>query len=1260
MSKQFSMAYFTAIGMEIPSLSQGIEQFTQEGGQIQVHAKTGIQLFDEKQISSFCNRCLESDIVLIGLHGGRESFPGFKVLSERLADRKKEGGTLPWVHIQPSGTDEDALEWAREWSTHFGTPAWDGVSQYLNNGGAINFLRLLLFIESEFFKLGNTVPPALPVPFDGIYHPDIQGIPDIEDYIAEHIKPGRITVGLWFSQIYWLNNDVAYIDAMIRSAESLGANVIPVFHMRYKDESRGNPGAEHVARTFFMKDGKPIIDVLLSPMMFSLTLMDPSCKELFAQLDVPVIQAMVTMRPYQSWKEEVKGMSTMEVGLCAAQPEFDGNLICGPVASREQDKTDPLTGGLIARYAAIPERTERVVNLAVNWAKLSKKENADKKVAIIFHHYPPRNDRIGCAAGLDSFVSVKFMLERMKEAGYVVETTYEDGDALAREMLSKMTCDQRWLLPEQMHERAAALAGPEDYHPWHDNLPEPIRNKQVEDWGKMPGDLFVHENEMIFPGTMNGNVFITIQPPRGYFENIDKIYHDMYLSPPHHYLAYYRYIKHVFKADAVIHVGTHGSLEWLPGKALGLSEACYPDLSIMDLPNIYPYVINDPSEGTQAKRRSYCCIIDYMTPVFTNADLYESLADVENHVKSYFDAKSADPAKLEILQPMIWEAVVEANLNDDLGMTEEQAFEDFDGFLEKLHDYLGELGDTMINDGLHTLGQVPQGEQLVELLVQLTRIANGSVPSLREAVILSLGHDYDHLLENRGRVVDTTTGLTGSMLIQQAHSLALNLVSAMAETGYDGDQEKVATVARNIIASPHPDTIEVLSYLANCVVPNLEKTTEELDAVMTALDGGFVRPGPSGSPTRGQADILPTGRNFYSVDPRKIPTPAAWEVGRRLGDALLQRYLDETGAYPRSVGMLVYGNPTMKTGGDDIAEIFYLMGVKPIWHPSNGIVKGVEIIPQKELARPRIDVLPRISGFFRDSFPLLVERIDDAVRMVAALDEPLETNMIRRHVYRDMETYKLEGMDEEEAFREASFRVFGCPPGTYGAGVAELVESKNWETQEDLGNNYIRYSSHAYGQGSYGRRKPNTFRTLLSRMDVTVKNEDSREYDMMSCTDYYNYYGGLIVAGKTVTGKYPLSLMGDSSDPKRVKMRTTAEEAKHILRSRLTNPKWIQGMMRHGYKGAGDISHMMDVALGWDATAEVMEDWMYAQMARAYIMDEKVKEWMEEVNPYARQNILDKLLEAISRGMWHADKEMEDELRQEYLEIEGEIEALTE
>ncbi|CCK82357.1 cobaltochelatase subunit CobN [Desulfobacula toluolica] len=1260
--KSYTLAYYSATSMEISSLSQGIEQFIEAGKRVRVHAKTQTQLFDDSRIHSFVDRAVTADIIIITLHGGKESCPAFDPLIEALNSLKSENREKAWLHIQPMGGDEDAMELARKYSTGFGTPAWDEIHAYLKHGGAVNFKHLLFYLHDLLIGADGFDPiefaPPLPLPLEGIYHPDFSHIPSFKEYDQKKIKPGRITIGLWFYQTYWVNNNLKFINALIRTAEKSGANIIPVFHLRYKDKLLGNRGADDIARQFFMKQGKPVIDVLINPMMFSMTLADPDYKDIYPNLNVPVIQAMTTLQPYESWKQGFQGMTTMEVSFAAAQPEFDGTLISVPVASREMDETDPLTGALIARYMPILDRVEQVVNLALNWARLSKKENQDKKVAIIFHHYPPRNDRIGCAAGLDSFESVKKLVDRLKQEGYRVEKTYEKGDTLSHEIIDGMTCDQRWLMPEQMYEKSVAHAERSDYLPWHDNLPKAIKEKQVADWGDMPGDLFVHKDELLFSGVKNGNLFITVQPPRGYLENIDKAYHDMYLSPPHHYLAQYRYIKHIFKADAVIHVGKHGSLEWLPGKALGLSRECYPDLSIMDLPNIYPYIINDPSEGTQAKRRSYACIIDHLTPVFTNADLYEDLSTVENHLKEYYDAVREDPGKVAVLKPMIWEAVVKADLDKDLKVTQETAFTDFDAFLEDLHAYLGDLGDTMINDGLHILGTVPEKERLIEFLVQLTRVANGSIPSLRESIVKVIGHDYDHLLENKGRVVDTEQGLTGSQLISKAHSLCLELVTRLLDSRDLNHQ--IPGMISDTLGRTSPDVEETLAYLADCLVPNIEKTPQEIMATLTALNGGFVLPGPSGAPTRGQADILPTGRNFYSVDPYKIPSLGAWEVGQSLAHALLARYQEETGNYPESVGIIVYGGSTMRSKGDDIAEIFYLLGVKPVWHKTNQTVLGLEIIPLRELGRPRIDVVPRISGFFRDSFPLLVKRIDEAVQMVAALDEPLESNLIRRHVSRDIKEYESRGLSQDQAFREATFRVFGCPPGTYGAGVSELVESKNWKTQEDLGNNYIRYSSHAYGEGSYGLQKPAVFRTLLSRMNVTVKNEDSREYDMMSCTDYYNYYGGLIVAGKTVTGKFPFSMVGDSSDPKRVKMRTTHEEAKHVLRSRLVNPKWLEGMMRHGYKGAGDISHMMDVALGWDATAEVMEDWMYERMANAYVLDEKMKEWMNAVNPYARQNILDKLLEAISRGMWQADSKMEATLKEEYLEIEGEIEGLTE
>ncbi|MGD8834837.1 MAG: cobaltochelatase subunit CobN [Desulfobacteraceae bacterium] len=1252
----YTLCYFSATAMEIPSLSEGVRHYSEAGGKTAVHARTQSQLFDQARRKAFVDQAVKSDVVIVTLHGGKASFPAFDALIQALDDIPAD--RRPRLHIQPTGGDEDSVEAAREHSPDFGTPVWDEIQRYLNHGGYTNYHQLLIYLHNHMFNTCIECRSAMALPHEGIYHPDLPGIPALEKYLAKKIDPSKPTVGLWFYQSYWLNNNLAFIDAIIRSVESHGANVIPVFHLRHKDAELGNRGADDIVAHYFMEGRTARIDVLINPLLFALTLAAPEYKTLLPRLDVPCIQAMVSLNPYAQWKESLQGMHAMDVSFSAAQPEFDGALITVPVATREQETVDPLTGALLAKYHPIEERVDKMVRLSLNWGKLKRKANAHRRVAVIFHHYPPRNDRIGCAAGLDSFASVKLLLDGMQAAGYHIEKTYGDGDELAHDLLSRMTADQRWLPPDQLAAKAEAHADESLFTPWHAELPDTIREKMTEDWGDIPGDLFVHEAQMHFAGMCNGNVFITIQPPRGYLENIDKIYHDIYLSPPHHYLAQYRWIRDVFKADVVMHVGKHGSLEWLPGKALGLSDTCYPDLAIMELPNVYPYIINDPSEGTQAKRRSYACIIDHLTPAFTNADLYDDLGKVQGLVNDYTVAVAEDPGKIEILRPMIWEAVAQADLDKDLEITREQAFEGFDRFLERLHAYIEELADTMINDGLHVMGTPPQDRRLEEFAVQLTRLANGDTPSLREAVVRAMGFDYDDVLDNRGKRLRRFNGFSGADIIRRAHEKALDLVHGLAATGYRPD--RVDAVTKDLLERPSADIDAVLTYIADTLVPNIRRCTEEIDFSFHGFAGGFVPPGPSGAPSRGQADILPTGRNFYSVDPNKIPSPAAWQVGVRLGDALIERYLEASGKYPDSIGILVYGSTTMRTRGDDIAEIYYLMGLKPVWAKGSGNVTGLQVIPLSELKRPRLDVVPRISGFFRDAFPNLVARIDEAVRMVAAFKEPPESNFLRRNVYKDLEELRRTGMDEEEAFREATFRVFGCPPGTYGAGVAELVESKNWETQQDLGDNYIRYSSHAYGRGSYGNQKPDAYRRQLARMDVTVKNEDSREYDMMSCTDYYNYYGGMIVAVKSVRGRLPFAMMGDSADPKRVKMRTTFEEAKHVLRSRLVNPKWLAGMKRHGYKGAGDISHMMDVILGWDATAEVVEEWMYEKIAQAYALDPEMQEWMKQVNPFALQNILDKLLEAISRGMWDADDAMEEQLREAYLEMEGEIEEWTE
>ncbi len=847
--------------------------------------------------------------------------------------------------------------------------------------------------------------------------------------------------------------------------------------------------------------------------------------------------------------------------------------------------------------------------MAVNWGRLRRIPNSEKKVAIIFHNYPPRNDRIGCAFGLDSAASVWNILRDLQKAGYVLEALPQDGQELIENIIKRVTNDRRWCRAEQMAALAVDGVTPEEYAVWFKNFPAAVQDQMNSDWGKAPGEVFNYGGRLLIPGIINGNIFIGLQPPRGFGEDPAKIYHSPDAAPPHHYLAYYRWLRDDFKADAVMHIGKHGSLEWLPGKSVGLSAGCYPDLAISDLPNIYPYIINNPGEGTQAKRRSYACIIDHLIPVMTNADSYDELAALEVQLEDYYQAKTLDPNKLPHLRKLIWEKVVLADLDKDLAVNQETALADFDQFLEDLHGYLSELKDTQIRDGLHIFGEPPLDGRLVEMLVALTRLANGPVPSLRQATAEALGYDYDELLAERGKL-NLSLGKTGGQLLDEINVLVLKMMAELSQK--DFNPEEIPAVCRQYLNRTAESVEQALCYAAITLVEKLNGTTDELANTLSALSGGYTPPGPSGAPTRGMADILPTGRNFYSVDPQAIPSPAAWKVGVSLGDALLARYLADEGKYPESIGMIIWGSGTMRTKGDDIAEVLYLMGIKPVWEEKSGRVKGLKVISLEELGHPRIDVTLRVSGFFRDAFPNLVALLDEAVEMTADRAEKDDDNYLAKHVRQETEENIRAGLDKETAREYAGFRIFGCRPGAYGAGVSNVIEAKNWQDEKDLGEVYVTWGGYAYSRKSYGKTVPEVFRKRLSKLDLTVKNEDTREYDFLDSDDFYSFHGGMIAAVKAFKGKLPQSYSGDSSDPDRVKMRSTEEETKHIFRSRVLNPKWIAGMQRHGYKGAGDMSALVDNIFGWDATAEVMEDWMYERLAKTYALDKKCRNGLKK------------------------------------------------
>ncbi|KJY46009.1 cobalamin biosynthesis protein CobN, partial [Streptomyces sp. NRRL S-444] len=724
-------------------------------------------------------------------------------------------------------------------------------------------------------------------------------------------------------------------------------------------------------------------------------------------------------------------------------------------------------------------------------------------------------------------------------------------------------------------------------------------------------------------------------PPRGFGENPIAIYHDPDLPPSHHYLAAYRWIQARaqdggFGADAMIHLGKHGNLEWLPGKNAGLSAACAPDAALGDLPLIYPFLVNDPGEGTQAKRRVHATLVDHLVPPMARAESYGDIARLEQHLDEYAQISAMDPAKLPAIRAQIWTLIQAAKLHHDLGLEERPDDEGFDDFLLHVDGWLCEVKDAQIRDGLHVLGGAPTGEARVNLVLAILRArqiwgGTTALPGLREA----LGLDES--------AATRTTA-------DEAEEAARALVQAMEDANWA--PEAVASVAAGHLA----DVAAVLDFAAREVVPRLAGTTDEIAHVVSALDGSFVPAGPSGSPLRGLVNVLPTGRNFYSVDPKAVPSRLAWETGQALADSLLTRYRTDNGEWPASVGLSLWGTSAMRTAGDDVAEAMALLGIRPVWDEASRRVTGLEPIPLEELGRPRIDVTLRISGFFRDAFPHVIGLLDDAVRLAASLDEPASENFVRAHAQADL----AEHGDE----RRATTRIFGSRPGTYGAGILQLIDSRDWRTDADLAEVYTVWGGYAYGRGLEGRPARAEMETAYKRITVAAKNTDTREHDIADSDDYFQYHGGMVATVRALRGTAPEAYIGDSTRPETVKTRTLVEETSRVFRARVVNPKWIEAMRRHGYKGAFELAATVDYLFGYDATTGVVADWMYDKLTETYVLDPTNRAFLEEANPWALHGIAERLLEAESRGMWEKpDPQILESLRQVYLDTEGNLEA---
>lgn len=1076
---------------------------------------------------------------------------------------------------------------------------------------------------------GEILPPPERIAQAVVWHPE-RGNMAWEDWCAtaKTREPGAI--GYVFHREQWLDGETGIIEALIRATEEQG---VPAFGLACRFGALpeiGYGGIDGILRDI----GKlpSAVSVLVTLQQQSMSGMNGFRPDALQAADVPILQAYTLYTTEEKWEENPDGMGVTELGTQVILPETDGVLHSLPVAAVQT--TVPAR-----TYAPVTERVQATARKAVRWSRLHRIPPAEKRVVIVLHNYPPRNSNIGSAAGLDTPASLWFLLRRLKDEGYCTGPLPSDPAALMERILSVATNDRDFLTEERL-QRAEGKFGTAAYEKYFAARTTKVREDLSEAWGEPPGEVFLYDDELLIPGLSFGNIWVTVQPPRGFGEDPGAVYHSPTLPPTHHYLAFYEWLRSGWQADAVVHLGTHGSLEWLPGKGTGLSASCYPDVTLAELPNVYPYWLTIVGEGIQAKRRSSACLIGHLSPPQTQAGLYGDYEALAAAVDQYRVLAAQGPVAAE----------TEADLRRRIEALELLSAEELaappDDWLGKVHARLEDLLYLTIRTGLHILGNVPSGELLEQYVAMLTETANGEVPSLPETLAALAAEQEED----------------ASAAKATAYRWRDEYIAFLAESNFT-----VPTAAdvcawraeRSSAAARDEELQRIAAYCAEVLVPALLQTENELAHTLTALAGHYIESALGGAPTAGRADILPSGRNFTSADPHTFPTPNAERLGKELSAQALARFVATEGHYPESIGIVLWATAQMRTEGQCLAEIFDLLGVRPLRAPS-GRLTGLELIPQEELQHPRLDVLMRISGLFRDTMPMSAAWLDEAIRLVAAADESTEWNYVRKHALEDAAALEAEGAATESAWEAACLRVFGDPPGAYGAGVGLVLEQKNWETTDDLAQVYETWSGYAFRPGGPAKEEKRMFRRRLEQVELTLQNADNRESHLLNSDDYNAYHGGLNAAVEAVRGQAPVALTGDSSRRNAIQTRSVAEETDRLIRGEALNPKYIEGMQRHGYKGAQELANYVAHFYQWDATSHVATDWHYDALADRYVLDEELRQWFAETNPWALQRLTEVLLEAQRRGMWETSDERLAALEESLLQTEGALEEAAE
>ncbi|MEM1239914.1 MAG: magnesium chelatase subunit H [Cyanobacteria bacterium P01_H01_bin.26] len=1141
--------------------------------------------------------------------------------------------------------------------------------QYWLGGSPENLENFMLMLADRYMFGDKDIKGApknmdyeepVTYPDTGIWHPLAPNMyEDIKEYLnwyssrqdlpASHKREKAPCVGLVLQRTHLVTGDEAHYVSMVQELEYLGARVIPVF-------AGGLDFSKPVEQYFYEPVTQaPVVDAVVSLTGFALVggparQDHPKAIEALQKLNRPYMVALpLVFQTTEEWEDSDLGLHPIQVALQMAIPELDGAIEPIVVSGRD---------GMTGRAITLQDRVAAISQRALKWANLRCLSRTEKKLAITVFSFPPDKGNVGTAAYLNVFGSIYRAMEDMKAGGYTVEGMPDSAEALMLEVIND--AQAQYNSPELNIAYRMSVAEYEQLTPYSERL--------EENWGPPPGNLNTDGQNLLVYGKTYGNLFIGVQPTFGYEGDPMRLLFSRSASPHHGFAAYYTFLEKIWKADAVLHFGTHGSLEFMPGKQMGMSGQCYPDNLIGSIPNLYYYAANNPSEATIAKRRGYAETISYLTPPAENAGLYKGLKELSELIGSYQGLKEGGRA-VSIVNAII-EKARQVNLDRDVTLPEiedasEINKEERDTLVGKIYIKLMEIESRLLPCGLHVIGKPPTAEEAVATLVNIAGLdrEEEGFKSLQRIIAESLERDIDEIYNKSDLGV-----LDDVQLLYEINEATREAVGAIVNEQLDNEGRVSLKSMLNILnlgksKDPWVEALHRLGYNnvdEDALKPLFEYlqfclkqvvADNELSSLLKALDGEYVLPGPGGDPIR-NPDVLPTGKNIHALDPQSIPTTAAVQSAKVVVDRLLERQRqDNGGQYPETIASVLWGTDNIKTYGESLAQMLWFVGVKPV-PDALGRVNKLEIVPLEELGRPRIDVVINCSGVFRDLFVNQMALLDRAVKMAAEADEPLEMNFVRKHALKQAEEMGL-------SLREAATRIFSNASGSYAANVNLAVENSSWEEESELQEMYLKRKSFAFNSDNPGvmDQSRDLFEASLKTADVTFQNLDSSEISLTDVSHYFDSDPTKVVSQLRDDGKKPTSFVADTTTAN-AQVRTLSETVRLDSRTKLLNPKWYEGMLANGYEGVRELSNRLVNTMGWSATADAVDNWVYEDTNTTFIQDEEMCKRLMDLNPNSFRRMVTTLLEVNGRGYWETSDENVERLQELYEEVENRIEGV--